>query len=399
MTIQISANPNVDIATTDQTSAQGQNSFSFSEIADLTVAEKAPEKKEVKKEEAPAKKKEELTDTKEMAAKKEDVPAQKPKAEIDNLDKAVKENEKEAKATEKAIKKLVAKYGEDILELHPDTKFTHKVDGKEEEVTLRELLNDKSGERAWDRRFQELDHDKKQWQAKTQKIDKFVTDFFNKAMTPGKSLEAFEMLAEATNQDPIEFVTNLRNSILQENQKYINMTEEERRLFDIQQKTDFYNRQLQAKATQYQQEQAMDLAQKELNAFQEKYELGPERSNEIFEILVKAGRDPQTMSVSDLEAYHVNDIAYSKAESAVGKLKADWLTNDDIVNVVANFVKKDLSVTPEAVENYVMTVFGIKPPKGTVQILQEKDPVQKTVVNEIKQPSGKKSPMFFHDLD
>jgi hypothetical protein len=295
---------------------------------------------------------------------------------------------------------LVAKYGEEILELHPDTKFVHKVDGKEEEVTIRELLNDKSGERAWDRRFQELDHDKKQWQAKTQKIDKFVTDFFNKAITPGKSFEAFEMLAEATNQDPIEFVANLRNSILQENQKYLNMSEEERRLFDIQQKTDFYNRQLQAKAEAYKQEQAMNAAQQELAAFQEKYQLDQEKSNEIFETLVKAGRDPQTMSVADLEAYHVNDIAYSKAEAAIGKLKADWLTNDDIVDVVAKFVKKDLSVTPEAVENYVATVFGIKPPKGTVQILQEKDTAPKAVNGFEKQTtSGKKSPMFFADLD
>jgi len=402
MTVQTSANPNVEVTALDETTSKGQGNYSFDEIANIT-AKANPVKAEPKVEAKEEPKIDPLAETKEMKEKHENVPSQKQEREADTLQKAVDKNEEKAEKVEKAIKKLVAKYGEEILELNPESKLTHKVDGKDVEVSVQELLNHYSGHVAWDKRFQELDKDKKTWQNKTNEVDKFVTDFFNLAMTPGKAIEAFQMLATATNQDPIKFTRDLRSSILQEHQKYASLTEDERKLLDIQEETHFYDRQRQQKQQEYQREQSHLQVQRDLNAFEGKYNLGQEKTAEIYNTLtqhlVKHGRDPQTLTVKDLETYHVHDIAYTKAEDAIGKLKPDLLDSDEVVDVVAKYVLKDLSVTPEAVESYVASVFGIKPPRKTAEILQEKEPAKKVHGLEKHTDSGKRKPMFFSDLE
>ena len=85
-----------------------------------------------------------------------------PKAESDREEKETLDQAKEEKAEE--IKKLIAKYGEENLEMPANAIFKHKVDGEEVDVELQELLNNYSGKISYDKKFQEFSSEKKEFE-------------------------------------------------------------------------------------------------------------------------------------------------------------------------------------------------------------------------------------------
>ena len=83
-------------------------------------------------------------------------------AKSDGEEKSEEEIIAEAKeAKEEEIKKLIAKYGEENLEMPANAIFKHKVDGEEVDVELQELLNNYSGKVSYDKKFQEFSTEKK----------------------------------------------------------------------------------------------------------------------------------------------------------------------------------------------------------------------------------------------
>ena len=66
-----------------------------------------------------------------------------------------------AEKKEEEIKKLIAKYGEENLEMPANAIFKHKIDGEEVDVELQELLNNYSGKVSYDKKFQEFSSERK----------------------------------------------------------------------------------------------------------------------------------------------------------------------------------------------------------------------------------------------
>lgn len=391
-----SPNPNVAVDNIDESTTHHQNNFSFNEI------EQALKQREQNK----GQKAKQAPDKGVESSKKVD-----PKAEKEKKGKEEKETaeEKAEKKAEKEIKKLKAKYGEDIFELHPETLIPHKVDGKVEEIPVKELLNSYAGKVAYDKRFQELDVEKKtyakekqEWAAKTKEIDSFVTEFFTKAQS-GQAMEALQMLAAGVGQDPLEFTRNIKASILREYETYANMTEEERRKHDVQQEVEYYERQIAQKKEKFTQYQEREVEMKNIEKFCANYNVSFEQFeqtyNNLVQSLIDQGVNPQTLRVQDVEKYYVDNIAYSAASNSLGNLRPEWQNRAEIVEIVANYVRNNMNATPAMIDAYVMQTFDIKPSKSVAQVLKHESRDAESVSTGLqKKVSVPKRPMFFSEL-
>ena len=67
----------------------------------------------------------------------------------------------------------------DISKLSDDQKIKVKVDGEEQEITLKEYKNGISGQKAIQKRFNEVDNERKSLQAEIDNINKYVADLGN----------------------------------------------------------------------------------------------------------------------------------------------------------------------------------------------------------------------------
>lgn len=390
-------NPNVEVTNIDESTLNNQNSYSFSDIDQALKqrSEKSKKPKEkIETEEKPGKvDKSEKSEKTEKSEKKKDV-KDSPKETDEKIDKE--------------IKKLKAKYGESIFELHPDTLIPHKVDGKVEEIPVKELLNSYSGKVAYDKRFQELDVDKKsyakekqEWITKTKEVDEFVTTFFNKAQS-GQAIEALQMLAAGTGQDPIDFTKSLKSAILREHENYVNMSDEDRRKHDYEQESQYYDRKINEKKEAVASYQEREAEIKNINNFCSKYGVPLDQFEQTYRGLVhqlnEQGVNPQTLKVSDVEKYYVDNIAYSMASTSLGNLRPEWMNKAEIVEIVSNYVRTNVGISQEAVDAYVMQTFDIKPSKSVAQVLKHESNTDNGALGLQKKLNVPKRPMFFSDI-
>lgn len=383
MTDQVNQTP-VQIAATEATSMK--NSYSFSDIMELT-APKVEAEEPTQEATSEAELIEAPTNTEEVAEEiKEEVEQQEEQPETEEKQEEVKEEDKD-------VKKIVAKFGEQEIAVPQDSLIPVTINGKEELIPLNELRSDYSGRTVISRKFTEIN--KKEQEFK--KVDAFITKFYNTAIS-GDPIEAFEMLAEGTGMDPIELTKKIQQNVLKRYENYASMTEEERLVYDRQQEMELLDRKLAAKKGAYESERAVEAERQKLEKFQSSYNLDEATTVKYYQQLVDEGRNPESLKVEDLEEYHHDVVACTKALDVLGKLKPEWVENSEIVDVVANYARQNPAASREAVEQYVQRTFGVKPPVSAPKALQKKfedKPIQKGLE---KQTPVAKKPVFFSDL-
>lgn len=136
---------------------------------------------------------------KEPKETKEPKEAKEPKEKAEPKDKKA---DKDAQA--KAKKLLKAKLADAELDLDPDAMVDVTVDGKPVPVKIQELLNNYSGKVAYDKRFSELDVQRKAYQTERSKTETAIKRFYDTAVTKGDTIGALQVLAEEFGANPTE---------------------------------------------------------------------------------------------------------------------------------------------------------------------------------------------------
>jgi hypothetical protein len=104
-----------------------------------------------------------------------------------------------------------------------------KVSGEEKEVTLEELKSNYSGKVAYDKKFSELDKERKAFIRERDQINKYVNEFRNISAQKGE-VAAVSYLAEITGKAPHEFMDNLIKSLMPEIERRYSLTDEQLKL-------------------------------------------------------------------------------------------------------------------------------------------------------------------------
>jgi hypothetical protein len=165
------------LETTDGEIISGnQTEYNFDEVEKLT-----DDTDEVKELEKQSKKEEPKTanDSQKTLddAVKQKTAEKKMEKDDEGIEEKVENKEREETEQKSEVKKITAKNGEDNLEIPANITIPHKVDGEEVEIPLQELLNNYSGKQAWDKRFSELDVERKEYQKERDIVERYVEDF------------------------------------------------------------------------------------------------------------------------------------------------------------------------------------------------------------------------------
>ena len=116
---------------------------------------------------------------------------------------------------EQLVNMLKARHGEKEYEIAEDALFSVKVDGEELDVSLNDLRNNFSGKTSWDKKFSELDTERKAYLEDRQNVEKYVNEFAERAAS-GDKMAAMELLATISGQDALQFRRDLRTQVMEE---------------------------------------------------------------------------------------------------------------------------------------------------------------------------------------
>lgn len=292
---------------------------------------------------------------------------------------------------EEEIKKLIAKYGEENLEMPANAIFKHKVDGEEVDVELQELLNNYSGKVSYDKKFQEFSSQKKefdeykiQYDSDIEAISSYVNTFREK-MSSENPMEALDYFAEFSGMKPHEFKRQLINAMIPEVNRVSQMSADEYKNEYLRAENSYLQRQKESENARLREEQSQSELQNEIQQVQEAHNMTEEAFLESFQELSESEYEGEITPQAVAE-YHMHSQAFSKADEILAQVNQSLVDDDQVVESLQKVIVENPSFDDNDLLEIVQEVYG-----NFKQQSSEK--VSKKVGKPTKKPSTPKRQM------
>jgi hypothetical protein len=395
-------NPNVDVtgpSTTDAGAVEirgGEGAMTFDELDSLTTESKgkkaAPkEKTEVK--EAKDEKSKDLTSDDKKGSKE---------LKSDKGTKAVK-SEKEQEANTPPRKTIKAKYNDSETDLDEDALFTIKVNGKDEPVTLKDLMGNYSGKTAWDKKFSEVDKTRKDISAKQLKVSEIESKIQGIFNEKDPQMRVFKM-AELAGISPVQF----RQQFLDENvkmlEKWYGMSEDERKADALAYENAYLKHQQETQNSQSKAKQAQEELRARVEKLRAPHNISEEqfvaRYEEINQLVNQGKIAKEQMTPEFIAETIVKDNLWSKAAEKVQELNLSWneqQRGEKILDLVEKAYK--IGIKPNDIPDIVDELWGQKKTQAKAQQKQAQAEEFKSGKKPVPKTSeSKPEAIFFEDI-
>lgn len=225
------------------------------------------------------------------------------------------------------------------VEVPMDAKIMKKIDGVEQEVSIKDAMDQYAGKVAYDKRFSELDKRDKAYIADREETESQLTSILQKAYADdvvGSLLE----IVKISGRDPAPVFDNLRKAIIGDMDAYLSMTPEQREVHFIKKENDFLKRskESESKAVEGKQAQAeLDQQVAEMRETLNVSDEGMKKADEEIRANPEAYKafDNPKGRVELAEALQRMDLA----TQALGIIDSDYAKDMDMVELAARKLK------------------------------------------------------------
>jgi len=333
-----------------------------------------------------------LSESKKESATKED--KSEPKAESNS-----EEIEASEEAIEEEIKKILARQGEEDVELYANTMFKHKVDGEEVDVDLQELLNNYSGKVSYDKKFQEFSSQRKEFEEYKNVYDKdietingYINNFAEKIKN-NDAMGALEYFAEFSGMKPHEFRRELLNQLAPEVFRLNEMSPEQLQAEDLRAQNEYLLRQQESDQKRSQEQQAQKELEMEIANVQEAHNISDEDFNNAYQELID-GEFEGKITPAIVADYYVHSKAFSTAESVLTQVDPMLVEQGNILETLQKIVMENPSFDNEDLVEIVQDVYGDIVKTASKSVSKKVTPKKQ----EKKEPTSKEDYLDWEDL-
>jgi hypothetical protein len=322
------------------------------------------------------------------------------------------EKNEDSEEPSKKGKAIKAKLGDEKLSLDPEMTFKQKVDGEEQEVTLREALNSWSGEQHFKQKYDELGVKNQQAEQKiqesTQKIEEFEqnrTQLANdmagiiQKLEDGKGnpLDGVYKLLDWAGRDVLSFEKRVHEALYEQFKDMSEMDDVELELFWRNKEVEYLRKQNEVSASRNRQTSEESEARKQIDDQRKARGVSEEDFAQAYDSLIEqakeSGEDLEGITVDDVLELAVTGPLVMTAED-LSKEYLEELGDEEAVQLISSVVKflKD-GYSEEEIAETLRDSFG----KGEVET--DPEPEEETV-DELPLPKReKKDPESFDDFD
>lgn len=315
---------------------------------------------------------------------------------IETKKEVSKKEDEEAKES----KKITLQDGKNKVEIKPDSKVTIQVDGKPVEMTIQEAINKASGNVAVEKRFSELAVEKNKFKSEKGQYDSEKTELiskvsnFTKAVQNEDGLGAISALSELTGHNPVELRAHFKELVINDVKKYLAMSPEQQKEFDIQQERDYYKQDKEMREQQVKARDSVSDLEKNILQFQAKYGLDNAALVALYDEAEEKSVDIQ--SAKDLESYHSMKLTQQKSSSLISQVDPSLSDNTEALRIVSDFMTKNPELDDDAVKEAIKNAIGTEEPAPK----QKKSISDKIQNKQVKNSKGKiKESVAFEDDD
>ena len=288
------------------------------------------------------------------AQEAENAPKQKPEAEAGETLAADPEDQKEDVKAEPVAKeedeapaveertpasdlKMVkgATLGGDDFELPQDLSIPVKIDGELVDVSVQDLVNNHSGRESWNRKFSELDLQRKEFEKGREEVFD-VIEGFSSLHKEGKSLDAMKYLLDITGADSHDFHMKLREAMIPEIESWLYMTDGEREAHDTALELDYMRGKVATQADDRKFDQENWESELETSRLRESLGVSEQEYTEAVSFLRSEGIEGTPEVVGE---YYLNIDAINKSTELLTSVNEDLSSNDELKVEVAHLLR------------------------------------------------------------
>jgi hypothetical protein len=316
---------------------------------------------------------------KELAVEKPMVPEVVKKEEEEKKEEAPKSEEKKEVEVKKKIK---GKLGDVETELDLDVLIPVTIDGKEEMVSLSDIRNGFSGQKAISKRFSEIDKEKKTVMTEKkqiEEIDNRIKSFSKEIDTRLDSenpYDAIDYLVEKAGKSSYDFKYNkLLPAMMDEVVQLLNLDEGGREAYLAKKENEYLKKGKESESKKFELEKTkMDLIAK-VDAMRETHKISEDEyvqaHNDLLELGTKTAK-PETVI-----EYVRNYKAITKSIDLVKSIDPSKAENDDVVKEVAKVLANNPEITEDEITAELRAHWGL-PPKAIEEKAKSPREVQNT---------------------
>tara|TARA_R100001480_G_scaffold3502_3_gene9135 strand:+ start:1096 stop:2292 length:1197 start_codon:yes stop_codon:yes gene_type:complete len=330
----------------------------------------------------------EETSTKEEGKSK--VPAKdKRKEEIAESEEGEEATEVEAEEKEETRYKQ-GSFKDIAQEVAEETTFRHKVDGEEIDVTLKDLLENYSGKVPYDKRFNELNISKKEYEKSKEDYDKekeYINNYigeFAEKMQSGKAVEALGFLAEFAGMKPYEFKQQLIQNLTPEIDRRRTLSQDQLSNEQLQEENKYLEQMRESEKQSSNQQQAYTELEQKISALQSTYGISDDDFDNAYDELKETDLKDQ-LNPELIVNYLRHKDAFTRADVVINDVQPSLASNQYVVDAIEKIIFDNPEFTKEQVTEIVKDIYGGEQKKASKAVskkMQNKSKEQPTRTSE-----------------
>lgn len=330
----------------------------------------------------------EETSTKEE--RKSKVPA-KDKREEEITDSEEREEATETEDEEKEeVRYKQGNFKDLSQEIAEETTFRHKVDGEEVDISLKDLLENYSGKVPYDKRFNELNISKKEYEKSKEEYDKekeYINNYigeFAEKMQSGKAVEALGFLAEFAGMKPYEFKQQLIQNLTPEIDRRRTLSQDQLSNEQLQEENKYLEQMRESEKQSTEQQQAYTELEQKISALQETYGISDDDFDNAYDELKETDLKDQ-LNPELIVNYLRHKDAFTRADVVINEVQPSLASNQYVVDAIEKIIFDNPEFTKEQVTEIVKDIYGGEQKKASKAVskkMQNKSKEQPTRTSE-----------------
>ena len=336
-----------------------------------------------------------LSEAKKEISGKEDKSESKEESSGEEVE--AKSEETEEKIEE--IKKLIAKYGDEEMEIAANAIFKHKVDGEEVDVELQELLNNYSGKMSYDKKFQEFSSERKEFESEREdyskqidNINNYINSFADK-LKNDDALGALAYFAEFSGMKPHEFKRELLSQLAPEVERLSMMSPEELKNEELLAQNEYLLKQQESAQEQAQKQQALKELEMEIADVQEAHSMSDEEFENAYQELLDSEYEGD-INPQAVAEYYTHSVAFSRADDILSSISPQLADQDQVVESLQQVIMENPSFDNDDLKEIVEEVYGDMLEQASKTVSKKAEPKKETK----KESRSKETYIDFDDL-
>ena len=268
------------------------------------------------------------------------------------------------------IKYKVGSFKDITQEIAEDTKFTHKVDGEEVEVTLKDLMENYAGKVPYDKRFNELniskkeyEQSKKSYEEEKEYINNYIGEFAEK-MRKGEAVEALGFLAEFAGMKPFEFKQQLIQSITPEIDRRRQLTPDQISNEQLQEENKYLEQLRETEKAQAGAQQTRRELENRIANLQQTHNISDDDFDQGYEELAQTNLK-DNLSPELVVDYLRHKEAFTKADTIINEVQPSLSSNEFVVEAVEKIIFDNPDFSDEDIKEVVAEIYGSEQKKAS----------------------------------